>query len=129
MNPEKNSDDMPGYKRNNLRYRKPPQIRACTKVLLDIQNEELKSYSSMLVLVETINVLLKLNKALKADEQKQLDINFPIIKRVAEYNYRITGADYIHIATMEINNIGKIISADEELDKVDIVKRIDPLKY
>ena len=100
----------------------------------------------MFVLIESLNVLVRINKKLKENNAKQLDIqrsmdailsypftwldiNFPIIRRAAQYEYSIAGADYIHVASMEINNIKNIISADEELDEVDIVKRIDPLKY
>ena len=52
-----------------------------------------------------------------------------MVKKAAEYDYNIIGADYIHVATMELNSITKIISADEELKKVDFLKRIDPLEY
>lgn len=124
----------------------PKYGKACAKILLDIQNEKLNASSSLLVLVETINVLSKINRVLKAEGKKQLnirdninavlslpitwlDINFPAIKRASEYDYAVTGVDYVHIATMEINGIRKIVSADEELDKVDIIKRTDPLKY
>lgn len=119
---------------------------ACTKILLDVQKEKTKCTASMQVLVESINVMLKINKLLRAEGEKQLDIrksidaimslpivwldiNFSVIKRAAEYDYAVSGADYIHIATMEINGIKKIISADAELERVDIIKRIDPLRY
>lgn len=120
--------------------------RACTRILFDVQNEKIKVYSSMLTLIEAINVIAKLNKALKVEGKKQLDIrdnidailslpvvwldiNFPVIRRAAEYDYVVSGVDYVHIATMEINGIRKIISADKELDKIDLIKRIDPLRY
>ncbi|MFA4819767.1 MAG: type II toxin-antitoxin system VapC family toxin [Candidatus Aenigmatarchaeota archaeon] len=123
----------------------PKYGKACAKILFDIENQKLQASSSMLVLIETINVIQKLNKILKGEEKQLnirdnidailslpitwLDINFPVIRRAAEYDYKISGVDYIHIATMEINSIKKIISADDELDKVDLIKRIDPLKY
>ncbi len=124
----------------------PKYGKVCAKILTDIENEKLEACSSVLVLVETINVLVKINKILKEREGKQLkirdnvdallslpivwmDINFPIIRRAAEYDYNVSGVDYTHIATMEINSIRKIISADDELDRVDAIKRIDPLKY
>jgi len=124
----------------------PKYGKACAKILLDIQNEKLKAYSSVLVLAETINVLVKINKILDERDKKclntrenidailslpiiWLDINFPIIRRAADYDYNVSGVDYIHIASMEINNIKKIISANEELDAIDIIERIDPIKY
>ena len=96
--------------------------------------------------METINVLNKINNILKKKGEKMLDIrdnidailslpiiwldiNFLVIKRAAEYDYRISGVDYIHIASMELNNIRKIVSADGELDKVDFIRRIDPTAY
>jgi hypothetical protein len=30
---------------------------------------------------------------------------------------------------MEINSVEKIISADEELDRIKTIERIDPIKY
>ncbi len=124
----------------------PKYGKACAKILSDIENEKLHASSSILVLIEVINVIQKLNKILRDGGKKQLkirdnidailslpimwlDINFPIIRRAAEYEYKVSGVDYIHIATMEMNSIKKIISADDELDKVDLIKRIDPLEY
>ena len=149
MMQEKTSSDFMYLDTNVIIYsieNHPKYGRACTKILSDIENETLQVSSSMLVLIETINVVQKLNKILKSEGKKQLkirdnidailslpitwlDINFPVIRRASEYDYKISGVDYIHIASMEINGIKKIISADDELDKVDLVKRIDPLKY
>jgi len=115
------------------------------RVLQEIESGKLKVCSSMLVLIETINVLTKINKILKREDKVALDIkknidailslpitwfdiNFLIIKKAAEYNYNISGVDYIHIATMEINSVKKIFSLDRELDRVDFIKRIDPTK-
>lgn len=117
----------------------------CTDILRDIEFGKLKVHCSILVLVEVLNVLTKLNKLL-SKENKQLDIrknieailslpitwldlDFFIIKRAAEYNYAVSGVDYIHAASMEIHSLKQIISADSELDKIDFIKRIDPLKY
>ena len=102
----------------------PKYGKACAKILLDVENERLKVHSSLLVLIETINVLIKINKTLKDKGEKQLnvrenidailslpivwmDINFPVIRYAAEYDYNVSGVDYIHIATMEINGIKK----------------------
>ena len=120
--------------------------KACAKILLDIQNDKIKACSSMLVLIEAINVLNKLNKILEKEDKKHLDIKsnidailslpiiwfdigFPAIKRASEYDYSVSPVDYIHIATMETNNVEKIISADEELDRIKSIERIDPMKY
>lgn len=124
----------------------PKYGNACKKFLLDIESERVEAGASVLVLVEIINVITKINKILKKQKKKPLnlrknidailsipiiwfDLDFLVIKRASEYAYDITGVDYVHIATMEINSIGEIISADEELDKVKVIKRIDPRKY
>lgn len=123
----------------------PKYGEACKKILIDVESKKLKVCASMIVLVEIINVLTKINKILKKENKKELnitenidailslpiiwfDLNFLIIKKAADYDYLISGVDYIHLASMELNSITKIISADEELDKIDIIKRIDPLK-
>ena len=118
----------------------------CKKILQDIEDGKLKVACNHLVLVELINVLQKINKILIKDKKRSLDIkknidavlslpiiwfdlDLLIIKKASEYDYPISGSDYIHIATMEINSIKEIISADKELDKISTVKRVDPLKF
>ena len=100
----------------------------------------------MLVLIELINVLKKINKKLREDGGGNLDIkknidailSLPIIwfdigiiviKRASEYDFSVTGIDYIHISTMELNSVNEIITADKDFDKVSIVRRLDPLKF
>lgn len=124
----------------------PKYGKICKRILEDIESEKLKVCCSVLVLVETINVLIKVNKILRKKKEKLLnikenidailslpitwlDLNFSIIKKASEYNYNVSGADYIHIATMELNSVGKIISADEGFDEVEFIKRVDPLYY
>ena len=124
----------------------PKYGEACKNILLDIESEKLDVCSSILVLVEFLNVLTKINKVLKKQGKKLLDIrknidavlslpvvwfdlNFFLIKRAAEYDFNVSGVDFIHIASMELNLITDIISADKELDIVTIIRRIDPLNY
>lgn len=124
----------------------PKYGNSCKKILLDIESEKIKASASILVLVEIINVLTKINRILKEQKKKPLDINknidailslpitwfdldFLIIKKASEYTYNVTGVDYIHIATMEINSATEIVSADDELDKIKFIKRIDPRDY
>ncbi|MCM8803598.1 MAG: type II toxin-antitoxin system VapC family toxin [Candidatus Omnitrophica bacterium] len=124
----------------------PKYGKACKNILLDIESEKIKASASVLVLVEIINVLTKINRILKQRKKKPLDIrknidailslpiiwfdlDFLIIKKASEYTYNVTGVDYMHIATMEINSITEIISADNEFDKIKFLKRIDPKEY
>ena len=120
----------------------PKYGKACKKILRDIKFGELKVFSSINLLVELIIVLNRLNKLTKekinVEESinallslpiKWFDLNFVVIKRASGYSYPLTPGDYIHIATCEINNINEIISADSDFDKIDFLKRTNPLKY
>lgn len=123
----------------------PKYGKACKKVLEDIEKKQLAAGASMLVLIESVNVLNKINKELRSEGKNQLniremidaiealpiiwlDIDFLIIEKASEYTYTINAVDYIHLATMETNGITEIISADEGFDKTS-VKRTDPLNY
>jgi predicted nucleic acid-binding protein len=54
------------------------------------------------------------------------DIDFLVIRKASEYSYNVSGVDYIHLATMEINSVKDIISADKEWNKIKWINRIDP---
>jgi len=124
----------------------PKYGKKCKHILEDVESEKLKVSCSFLVLIEMINVLTKINKELKERGEKILDIrknidavlslpiiwldmNFAIIKRASEYDYNTSGVDYIHAATIELNSITKVISADGDFDEITFVKRLDPLEY
>jgi len=53
------------------------------------------------------------------------------IRVAAEYSrdYNITPYDGIHIAVAVENNISEMISGDKELDKTDLIRRIDPMEF
>ena len=121
----------------------PVYGKACGKIMEDIESERLKAGASVLVLVEVLSVLNKINRLLKEEGKKQLDLrknieailslpivwfdlNFMVIKRSSEYSYDVSGVDYVHVATMDLNSISEVISADEELDKIKPIRRIDP---
>lgn len=126
---------------NHPKYGEP-----CKKILKQIEQKNLKIATSMLTLVETLNVLHKINKELKKKSKKELDINkninallslpiewidlsFYIIRRASEYDYPVNPVDYIHISSMELNSITEVISADQDLDKVNLIKRKNPLDF
>jgi len=119
---------------------------ACKKILEDIESRKLEVSASVLVLVELINVLTKLNMILKRRGKKPLsikeniqavlslpvvwiDLDILIIEKASEYTFEINGVDYIHVASMEVNSMNEVLSADKDLDKARIVRRIDPLEY
>lgn len=114
----------------------------CKRVLIDIMNKKTDAACSVLVLAELLNVLVKIRKIVKENLNvrgsiqavlslpiKWFDMDFFILENAADYNYKISGIDYIHIATMQINGIREVISADAELDKVDFIQRLNPLEY
>ncbi|MBI2675604.1 MAG: type II toxin-antitoxin system VapC family toxin [Candidatus Aenigmarchaeota archaeon] len=121
----------------------PVYGKKCRDVLKDIEDGKLKACSSFLVLIELINVLARINNLLekrKLDARKNieavtslpivwLELNLLALERASEYGYKVSGVDYVHIALMELNMVPEIISADRELDKVGIIKRLDPLAY
>lgn len=119
---------------------------ACARILEDIETGKLKVACSVLVFVEILGVLRKLNKELMRLGKKEidvranmdailslpitwLDVNPYIIKMAAEYNFTASAQDQVHAATMEVHGIYEIISADADFDKIDFVSRNDPLEY
>ncbi len=125
----------------------PKYGASCKKILKDVESGKIKVSASILVLVEAINVLNRLNKELRNEGKKTIDIsmnvaaieslpikwldlNLVIIERAAQYEYPINPTDYVHLATMELNQINEVISADsDDLDKIKWVARTDPLDY
>ena len=120
----------------------PKYGSACKKILMGIMNKEIDAACSVIVLAELLNVLVKMRKLTgdKLDVKKSInavlslpitwfDLNFFVLETASGYKFKISGIDYVHIATMEIHSIKKNISADAELDKVDSIERIDQLDY
>jgi len=124
----------------------PKYGEKCKDLLKAVENAELEVCASTLVLVEVINVLCKLNKILEEKQKEKLNIrknidailslpikwielDFAIIRRASEYQFKVSGIDYIHVASMELSLTSEVISVDEELDKIDFIKRIDPIKF
>jgi predicted nucleic acid-binding protein len=119
---------------------------ACKRILEDIEGGKLRVSCSMLVLVELISVLKKLNGLLSGQGRKELviednieavlslpitwiDLDFLIIEKASAYSFHISGVDYTHVATMEVSSITEILSADGDFDRIPLIKRIDPLGY
>lgn len=122
----------------------PTYGKKCINILHDIQIGKIKACASLLVLVELIHVLVKLNRRLpenkRVDVRKNieavtslplvwLDLHLLVLERAAEYAYVVEGVDYVHIASMELNMVTTMLSADRELDKIPLFSRIDPLEY
>lgn len=57
------------------------------------------------------------------------DMSSMVVERASGHDYVTQTGDFIHIATMELNEMTEIISADAEFDRVGSVKRVDPLRY
>lgn len=118
---------------------------SCKRILEDIENGSLEAGCSVLVLAELINVLKRINdieprggRRLSIEKNVQallslpivwLDMDLAVIERASTYAFPVNGVDYVHIASMEINSMTEVISADRDLDKVRMVSRIDPMDY
>ncbi|MHA1839865.1 MAG: type II toxin-antitoxin system VapC family toxin [Candidatus Ranarchaeia archaeon] len=119
---------------------------ACIRILKAINDNQQEMCASVLVLIEVINVLTKINRLLSKQKKDLLDVpknidailslpitwfelDFVVIRRAAEYSFSIVGVDYFHVASMELHSISQIVSADKELDKVPFIKRLDPLNF
>lgn len=121
----------------------PEYGKKCKEILQQIQRRKLEVCSSILVLVEVLNVLTKLKRTFKDNELDiegsinallslpivWYELSFPVIKHSSRYDFKVSGVDYIHIATMELNSVFEILSADKELDRVSFIKRVDPLDF
>ncbi len=121
----------------------PKYGKKCKEILQQIQRRKLEVCSSILVLVEVLNVLTKLKRTFKDNELDiegsinallslpivWYELSFPVIKHSSKYDFKVSGVDYIHIATMELNSVFEILSADKELDRVSFIKRVDPLDF
>jgi len=52
-----------------------------------------------------------------------------VVEKIVDFPYPAQTADHIHAATMEIQGIKEIISADKDFDAITGIVRIDPLEY
>jgi predicted nucleic acid-binding protein len=124
----------------------PKYGEKCKDILKAVEKAELEVCASTLILVEVINVLCKLNRILEEARKEKLNIrknidallslpikwielDFAMIRRASEYQFKVSGIDYVHVASMELGLVNEVISADKELDKIDSIKRIDPLTF
>lgn len=118
----------------------PKYGEKCKQILKKIEAKKLKAAISTQVLGEVAGVLYNKYKVKDTTSQLNAILSYPIdiyivhpdtIRVAAEYarDYGITPYDGIHIALAAENNITDIISADKELDKVDLIRRIDPTKF
>ena len=124
----------------------PRYGEACKRILEDVEDGKLRVSCSVLILVELISVLKKLNGVLSRQGGKELviednigavlslpitwvDLDLLIIEKASTYSFNISGVDYTHVATMEVSSITEILSADGEFDRVPMIKRIDPLGF
>ncbi|MEK6970482.1 MAG: type II toxin-antitoxin system VapC family toxin [archaeon] len=120
--------------------------RSCTRILQDLEDGKIMLACSHLVPIELMGVLSKINKERKKqklppmDVERNieavlsypiawLDINFFIIRKAASHSSELMASDRIHAATMELNDIKEIISADTDFDTIPGIRRIDPLEY
>jgi len=126
---------------NHPHYGKP-----CTAILEAIEAKRVEVCASVLVLVELVNVLVKINRLLNKAKKSLvkiadsvdavlslpivwLDLEPVVIRHAAQYTFNTVGIDYFHVASMELHSVSEILSADEELDQIPFLRRLDPLRY
>lgn len=118
----------------------PKYGKKCMQILEDLEKGKLEVVISVQVLSEVANVLYRrfgvrdtVNHvgAILSYPLKVIDVTPDIVVRAAEYskNYGILPYDGIHVASALSSFVTEIISADGEFDKVDIIKRVDPLEF
>jgi len=118
----------------------PKYGEKCREILKKIEEEKMKAAISTQVLGEVAGVLYSKYKVKDTISQLNTVLSYPIdiyivhpdvIRVAAEYarDYDITPYDGIHIAVAVEHNVRDIISADKELDKVELIRRIDPTRF
>ncbi len=112
--------------------------RACSSIIRDIAERKIEAAISSLVLIEVANALHKYGRSNLMERCVDAICSLPvaiedvdvIAAREATRISRQTGIgpyDSVHIAVMKRLNLIEIISADTDFDRVDGVKRLDPL--
>jgi len=112
----------------------------CKAILERIERGELEAVISVQVLSEVAGVLYqqysikdptKHVAAILSYPMEIVDVTPDIVVRATEYSrdYGILPYDGIHIASALSSLVTEILSADKELDKVGVIKRVDPLEF
>ena len=118
----------------------PKYGKRCKAILERIERRELEAVISVQVLSEVAGVLYQQYRVKDPTEHvaavlsypmKIVDVTPDIVIRAAEYSrdYGILPYDGIHIASALSSLVTEILSADKELDKVSIIRRVDPLEF
>jgi predicted nucleic acid-binding protein len=113
---------------------------ACKTILEGIEKGEIEAVISTQVLSEVAGVLYQRYhvrdptpqlRAILSYPMKIVDVTPEIVLRAAECSrdYGILPYDGIHVASALSLLVDEILSADAELDKVGVIKRIDPLAF
>ena len=124
----------------------PKYGSACAAVLKDMKEGKLEAVASSLVVLEIMNALQRFN----ASHRRQLetpievsevvnalfslpiewvDMTVLVMEKTLPHIAVTHPSDAVHLATMEIEGITKIITADHDFDRIDGVSRIDPLTW
>ncbi len=114
--------------------------KKCRQILEELEKGKLDAMISVQVLSEVSDVLyrrfgfrdtVKHVIAILSYPIELIDLTPDIVVKAAEYSrdYGILPYDGIHIASAVSSLAAEILSADKELDKVDIIKRVDPLEF
>lgn len=118
----------------------PKYGHRCREILERIEKGELEAVISVQVLSEVAGVLYQQYRVKNPTKHVAAILSYPmrivnvtpdIVLRAAEYSrdYGILSYDGIHVASAASSLVTDVLSADRELDKVGIIKRVDPLKF
>lgn len=118
----------------------PKYGEKCKEILKKIEAKTVEAAISTQVLGEVAGVLYSKYKVKDTTSQLNAILSYPIniyivhpdtIRVAAEYarDYGITPYDGIHVALAAEYNVTDIISADKEFDKIDLIRRIDPIEF
>ena len=109
---------------------------ASSKILNDIEKNEIIAYTSVLTWDEVAYVVNRVMGRADSINAGKKFINYPnlrfipasidIIVRAQEIiqNYNIKPRDAIHVASALSKNIHNIVSDDSDFDKIDLIKRV-----
>ena len=112
----------------------------CKRILDDLEAGKMEAVISIQVVAEVSGVLFRqfavrdttrYVDAIFSYRMKILPVTSDIVRSAAilSKDYRILPYDGIHVATAKEHSCDAILSADKELDKQNLLDRLDPLDY
>ena len=113
--------------------------QACSSIVRDIADGKIEAAISSLVVIEVANALHRYGKSDLAEGCVDAMCSLPIVIEAVDvviareatrisYQAGISPYDSVHVAVMRRLGISEIVSADTDFDRVNGIKRLDPLR-